>query len=284
MSFDIRPAWLFVPGDRPDRFGKAAERSDIVIVDLEDAVSAGDKATARQAVRDAATGSGDSVALSPQRTVIRVNAVDTDHFAADVELLKELQFEMVMLPKAESAEDAGRIAVALPGKSIIALIETPAGAVNAAEIAAAPNVHGLMWGSEDLIAAMGGGSSRGEDGTYRAVAMHVRSQTLLAAKAYGKWALDSIWTAIDDVDGLAAEALDAVESGFDAKVSIHPKHVPVVRKAFAPTEKQTTWAAAVLDAAKGQKGAFTFEGSMIDAPLLAHARSIQARAAAVREA
>lgn len=156
--------------------------------------------------------------------------------------------------------------------------------MNAAEIAAAQNVHGLMWGSEDLIASLGGGSSRGADGSYRAVAMHVRSQTLLAAKAHGKWALDSIWTAIDDVDGLAEEALDAVESGFDAKVSIHPKHVPVVRKSFAPTDTQTTWAAGVLEAAKGQKGAFTYEGSMIDAPLLAHARSIQARAAAVRDA
>ncbi|SLM97371.1 HpcH/HpaI aldolase/citrate lyase family protein [Brevibacterium yomogidense] len=281
MSFDIRPAWLFVPGDRPDRFAKAAQRSDVVIVDLEDAVSAGDKDTARQALRDAVR---DVPELSPKRTVIRVNAADTEHFSADIELLKELPFEMVMLPKAESAEDAARLAVALPGTGVIALIETPAGAVNAAEIAAAQNVHGLMWGSEDLIAALGGGSSRGAGGSYRAVAMHVRSQTLLAAKAHGKWALDSIWTAIDDIDGLADEALDAVESGFDAKVSIHPKHVPVVRKSFAPTDTQTTWAANVLEAAKGQKGAFTYEGSMIDAPLLAHARSIQARAAAVREA
>lgn len=122
MSFDIRPAWLFVPGDRPDRFAKAAQRSDIVIVDLEDAVSAGDKDTARQALRDAVS---DVPELSPKRTVIRVNAADTEHFSADIELLKELPFEVIMLPKAESAEDAARLAVALPGKGVIALIETP---------------------------------------------------------------------------------------------------------------------------------------------------------------
>ena len=84
--------------------------------------------------------------------------------------------------------------------------------------------------------------------------------------------------------GLAEEALDAVESGFDAKVSIHPKHVPVIRSAYAPSPEQTRWAAEVLAAAEGQKGAFSFEGSMIDAPLLAHARAIQARAAATADA
>ncbi|WP_019159515.1 HpcH/HpaI aldolase/citrate lyase family protein [Brevibacterium senegalense] len=285
MSFDIRPAWLFVPGDRPDRYSKAAQRSDIVIVDLEDAVSPSDKEAARQAVRDAVSGDGgDAPQLDPARTVIRVNATDTEHYAGDAAMLKELPFTMVMLPKAESADGPARLAADLPDVSLIALIETPAGAVNADQIAAQPNVAGLMWGSEDLIAALGGGSSRGKDGSYRAVAMHVRSQTLLAAKAHGKWALDSIWTAIDDIDGLAEEALDAVESGFDAKVSIHPKHVPVVRSAYAPSPEQTQWASDVLEAAVGQKGAFSFQGSMIDAPLLAHARAIQARAAAAGDA
>lgn len=285
MSFDIRPAWLFVPGDRPDRYAKAAERSDIAIIDLEDAVSAGDKESARQAIRDAVTGAGEGgQTLDPARTVIRVNAVDTEHYAGDAALLRDLPFTMVMLPKAESADGPARLAEDLPNVQLIALIETPAGAISAAQIAAEPNVAGLMWGSEDLIAALGGGSSRGADGAYRAVAMHVRSQTLLAAKAHGKWALDSIWTAIDDVDGLAEEAHDAVESGFDAKVSIHPKHVPVVRSAYAPSAEQLQWASDVLDAAEGEKGAFSFQGAMIDAPLLAHARAIQARGAAVQEA
>ncbi|GAA2099218.1 MULTISPECIES: HpcH/HpaI aldolase/citrate lyase family protein [Brevibacterium] len=271
-TFSLRPAWLFVPGDRPDRFAKAADRSDIVILDLEDAVAEGDKDAARKAVAEAAG------TLDPARTVVRVNGADTPHFAADLELLASLPFTMVMLPKAESAQSAAPLA----DYGVIALIETPAGAVNAAEIASVPNVRGLMWGSEDLIASLGGGSSRKADGTYREVARHVRSTTLLAAKTHGKWALDSIWAAIDDLDGLLAEATDAVESGFDGKVSIHPKHVPVVRQAYAPTQEQAAWAAGVLAAAEGAKGAFSYEGSMIDAPLLAHARNIQARAAAAQ--
>ncbi len=270
MSFDFRPAWLFVPGDRPDRYGKAAERADIVIVDLEDAVAPADKPTARQALID--TMNSDHP-LDPDSTVVRVNAVDTDFFADDLETLKQLPFSHVMLPKAESA--AGPQALA--AYSVIALIETAAGALGAAEVAAQHNVVGLMWGAEDLIADLGGGSSRRPDGSYRAVATQVRSTTLLAAKAHGVWAMDSIWAAIKDLDGLRDEAVDAVESGFDGKVSIHPSHVAVVREAFAPTDKQVDWARGVLEAAQGANGAFQYEGAMIDEPLLKHARRIVER-------
>lgn len=135
-----------------------------------------------------------------------------------------------------------------------------------------------MWGSEDLIADLGGGSSRRADGSWRDVVSHVRSSTLLAARAHGKHALDSIWADIPDLDGLREEAEDAVESGFSGKVSIHPNHVPVVREAFRPSDDQLAWARAVLDLAATEKGAFAFEGKMIDAPLLKHAELIVARA------
>ena len=106
----------------------------------------------------------------------------------------------------------------------------------------------------------------------------MRSRTLLAARAHRKFALDSIWADIPNLEGLAAEAEDAVQSGFSGKVSIHPNHVPVVRDAFRPSDEQLTWAQSVLDLAKTEKGAFSFEGKMIDAPLLKHAELIVARA------
>ena len=189
-------------------------------------------------------------------------------------MLARTDYTAVMLPKAELAADLS----ILSGFQVIALIETALGAVNVAEIAAAPNVFALMWGSEDLIADLGGGSSRKDDGSYRDVAKHVRSQTLLAARAHRKFALDSIWADIPNLEGLAAEAEDAVQSGFSGKVSIHPNHVPVVRDAFRPSDEQLTWAQSVLDLAKTEKGAFSFEGKMIDAPLLKHAELIVARA------
>lgn len=266
MALDFAPAWLFVPGDRPDRFQKAAERSDIVILDLEDAVNDADKAEAREAVVD--------YPLDPSRTVVRVNPRDSDHLGEDLRMLERTDYTTVMLPKAESASDL----TVFGGLEVIALIETALGAINAAEIAAAPNVHGLMWGSEDLIADLGGGSSRRADGTWRDVVSHVRSSTLLAARAHGKHALDSIWADIPDLDGLREEAEDACESGFSGKVSIHPNHVPVVREAFRPSDEQLEWARAVLDLARTEKGAFAYEGKMIDAPLLKHAELIVARA------
>lgn len=266
MSLEFKPAWLFVPGDRPDRYTKAAERSDIVILDLEDAVNEADKAAARESVVD--------FPLDPTRTVVRVNSHDSGHLGEDLKMLARTDYTAVMLPKAELASDVS----ILSGFQVIALIETALGAVNVAEIAAAPNVYALMWGSEDLIADLGGGSSRKVDGGYRDVAKHVRSQTLLAARAHRKFALDSIWADIPNLDGLAAEAEDAVQSGFSGKVSIHPNHVPVVRDAFRPSDEQLTWARSVLDLARTEKGAFSFEGKMIDAPLLKHAELIVARA------
>ena len=274
MTITVKPAWLFVPGDRTDRYTKAAERSDVTIVDFEDAVAKDAKAQARQAFLDFQAGPD---ALDPARTVLRVNAADTDEFAADLAFLNTLGTDSgysIMLPKVETAQDAD----ALAGWTVYGLIETAKGAHNIHAIAQSAHLAGLMWGAEDLMASMGGGSSRTEDGDYRHVAKYVRSSVLLAAKANGKIAIDSVWTAIDDLDGLAAEALDAVNSGFDAKALIHPKHVQVVRDSYRPSEKAAAWAQGVLaEAAKNHAGAWTYEGKMIDEPLLQQARNIAAR-------
>ena len=268
-----QPAWLFVPGDRPDRYAKAAERSDIVIIDLEDAVAPGDKQTARDALLEASHNLPD-YGLDPQRTVIRINAAGTEDRRQDIDLLRRLPFTHIMLPKVESAADCEDMA----GYSVIALIETARGVRGLADIVTSPYIIGLFWGAEDLIASLGGDSSRNADGTYRAVAIHARSQVLLAGKAAGLSVLDSIYADIKDLEGLRAEALDAAGSGFSGKVAIHPSHIPVIREAFRPTEDQIIWAEAVVAKAEQTSGAFTYEGAMIDAPLLAHARIIMARA------
>jgi citrate lyase subunit beta/citryl-CoA lyase len=135
-----------------------------------------------------------------------------------------------------------------------------------------------MWGAEDLFAVLGGTANRWPDGSYRDVATHVRSQSLLAAKAYGRMALDSVYLDIKDLDGLAAETDDAVAVGFDAKVAIHPTQVAVIRAGYAPSEKQVDWARRVLDTARDQRGVFQFEGIMVDAPVLRRAERIVALA------
>ncbi|MEV6221647.1 CoA ester lyase [Nocardia fluminea] len=260
------PAWLFCPADRPERFAKAAAVADVVILDLEDGVAAGDKATARQALID--------TPLDPQHTVIRVNAADTGDYAADLAALAQTAYRRVMLPKCESAEQVR----SLDGYEVIVLVESPLGAVRIAESVQAGNAIGVMWGAEDLVAGLGGNSSRHTDGSYRDVARQVRSSTLLAAKAFGRFALDSVYLNIKDLDGLAAETSDAVAVGFDAKVAIHPSQVAVIRDGYAPDPAELDWAHRVLAEVPNHRGVFAFEGRMVDAPVLRHAEQIVRRA------
>jgi citrate lyase subunit beta / citryl-CoA lyase len=157
---------------------------------------------------------------------------------------------------------------------VIALCETPRGVLAAAQLAAVPNVIALMWGAEDLVAAIGGRSSRRADGRYRDVARHARSAVLLAAAAASAAAVDSVYLDIGDLDGLRDEADDGAASGFVAKACIHPRQVSVVRDAYRPTAEEVDRARCVLAAAAGASGVFAFEGRMVDAPLLRHAEQI----------
>jgi citrate lyase subunit beta/citryl-CoA lyase len=166
---------------------------------------------------------------------------------------------------------------------VVALCETAAGVLAAPELARRDEVVALMWGAEDLVASLGGTSSRRADGSYRDVARHARATVLLAAGAAGKAAIDAVHVDIADLDGLRAEAEDAAASGFAATACIHPSHVPVIRAAHAPTPDQVAAAQALLDAAAanpaGPDAVFTHEGRMVDGPVLRHAEAVLRRAA-----
>ena len=260
------PAWLFCPADRPERFEKAAAAADVVILDLEDGVSAKDREAARQALVD--------VPLDPGRTVVRVNPSSTEDHDRDLRALSRTGYSTVMLAKTESSEQVS----ALAPHDVVVLIETPLAALMVNELARVDNAYGLMWGAEDLFAVLGGTANRYPDGSYREVARHVRSQSLLAAKAYGRLALDSVFLDIKNLDGLRAEVDDAVAVGFDVKVAIHPSQVAVIRDGYAPTADQVQWARHVIDAAHHERGVFQFEGIMVDAPVLRRAERIVALA------
>lgn len=265
-DFSMGPAILFCPADRPDRFEKAAERADAVILDLEDAVSPHAKESAREALV--------ASSLDPARTMVRVNPVGTDDFALDLAALARTGYRTVMLAKAEHSSQLA----ALADYEVVALIETATGVLNAAAIAAEPNVVALMWGAEDLVASLGGTSSRQADGRYRSVAVHARSTVLLAAGGNGKAAVDAIYTNIPDLEGLAAEAADAVASGFTATACIHPSQVEVIRAEYLPSDADVAWARSVLAAAENERGVFQFDGQMIDGPILKHAQKLLRRA------
>lgn len=274
-SFTLGPAIMFCPADRPDRYQKAADRSDAVILDLEDAVAPDDKPAARIAAVEYLAGIG---AESRACTVVRVNPAGSEDFQADVTALAEAAPQYVMLAKAESADDVEALHRRMPEAQIIALCETAAGAAAAPLIAAHPAAAAMMWGAEDLIASIGGTSSRRSDGTYRDIARYVRSTVLLAAAAHGKAAIDAIYAEIADDEGLADEAADAVGSGFAAKACIHPGQVEVIRQAYRPTQEQLEYARALLSEVPHHGGVFQFRGSMIDGPLIRHAELVVQRA------
>ena len=175
------PAILFVPADRPDRFAKAAERADMVILDLEDGCRPENRAEARRAIIESEK-AGD---LDPERVIVRINPVDSPEHAADLEMLADLRYDLVMLPKAESAASVESLA----GHRVIALIETPLGVLRADDVASADNVVAMFWGAEDLTAGLGGTASRFGDGeknpgTYRDVARHARADRCAVTLTY----------------------------------------------------------------------------------------------------
>jgi citrate lyase subunit beta/citryl-CoA lyase len=262
-AFDLGPALLFCPADRPERYAKAAERADGVILDLEDAVAPAARVAAREALV--------ATPLDPERTIVRINAASTNDFELDLAALRATSYRYVMLAKAEELPGA------LEDYALIPLIETARGVLAAPSLAAADNVVAMMWGAEDLIATLGGTASRFRDGHFRAVALHARSAVLIAAGAYGKAAIDTVHINIDDTAGLGAEARDAVASGFTATACIHPSQVAVVREAYAPTADEVAFARAVLERAESEGGVFTYEGRMIDEPVLRHARTVLSR-------
>jgi citrate lyase subunit beta/citryl-CoA lyase len=261
---------LFCPADRPERFAKAAAAADVVILDLEDGVGADSKADARRALQE--------TLLDPERTVVRVNPAGTEDHRRDLDAIDGTPYSTVMLAKTETTDQVA----ALAGRSVIALCETPLGVVNVPLIAAAPPTVALMWGAEDLLAGLGGRSSRfpateGRPGPYRDVARAARSQVLLAAGAHRRLAVDAVHLDIRDLEGLREEAEDAAACGFAATACIHPTQVEVVRRAYRPTEEQLDWARRVLAAAEGNRGVFAFEGGMVDGPVLRHAEQLLAR-------
>jgi citrate lyase subunit beta / citryl-CoA lyase len=254
-------SYLFVPGDRPERFAKAcASGAHAVIVDLEDAVAPERKAEAREAV---------AAWLHVDRpVVVRINAADTAWFPDDCALAGRPGVAAIMLPKAERPEDIEALRAA-GAPAVLPLIETAAGFDRARALAGAAGVERLVFGSIDFQLDLG---ITGEEDEL----LHFRSGLVLASRLAGVAApVDGVSTAIDDPDLLHADATRARRLGFGGKLCIHPKQVQVVNAAFRPSEADVRWATRVLEAAAAAKGAaVAVDGKMVDRPVLLRAQAI----------
>jgi citrate lyase subunit beta/citryl-CoA lyase len=257
--------YLFVPGDRPERFDKAlASGADAVVVDLEDAVAATAKVAARANVRawlaaDAPRG----------RVLVRINGATSEFFADDLRMLGEAPPVDVVLAKAERPEEVRRLAITIKADAaIVPLVESARGVAHVNEIAAAQRVARLAFGAVDYAADLGlSGDARGLIHPYAAIALASRLAGLpqpIAAPT----------TAIDDEAALVADVRFAQALGFGAKLCIHPRQVGVVRAAFAPGAEAVAWAERVVAAAAAGPGAVQVDGAMVDRPVVDRARAI----------
>ena len=268
-------AKLFVPGSRPDLLAKAmAGDADALSIDLEDAVDESRKAEARLAAAEFVKS---LPSVRAKVIIVRVNAVDSPHFAADVEAIRSSGVDMVNVPKVASAEDVHR-AVAITGDiPILATIETPKGLRLAAEIATAhPRVIGLQLGLGDLLEPLG--LDRRDPGLVQQLQLAMR----LAAGEAGVFAYDSAYPDPDDLEGLKREAEAARKLGYLGKSAIHPRQVPVINAVFRPSAEEIAHSRKVVETAGDAKargvGAWLVDGKMVDAPFVLRARNTLALA------
>jgi citrate lyase subunit beta / citryl-CoA lyase len=263
-------SWLFVPGNRPERFDKALNAgADATILDLEDAVPIADKSAARERVREW---------LSPEHPVyVRINAADTPWFTDDVAALAAHEgVAGLIVPKAENADMLRRASTGAHDElKLLPLIETTRAFRSLDEIAGAPRVERLLFGTIDFqvdTGIIGDGDEL----------LYFRSQLTLASRLAGIGApVDGVTTTLDDAAVVERETRRARCLGFRGKLCIHPKQIAAVHAAFACSSAEREWAQRVIDAANASGGAaVAVDGKMVDTPVILKAQEILAAASA----
>ena len=266
-------SWLFTPGTRPDRFAKAGEiGADVLIIDLEDAVSPDDKPKARQTAIEYLSA---DTAARPARA-LRINGLDTAAGIADLDALlaSDAKPDFLVLPKADGPGHMHILDRLLTAKKhetwLVGLIESARGLASIeATAAATPRLAGLMLGAADLAADLG-------TATAWPPLAAARSRLVLACALAGVMPIDSPFFDVHDTDGLSREAADTVAFGFPAKAAIHPSQVGPINQALTPTDKAVEHAKAVL--AANTKGVGVVDGQMIDEAVARKSRRVLAAA------
>ncbi len=281
----LRRTRLYLPGNNPDLMINAGlYGADCLILDLEDSVAPAEKAAARILVRHALA----QVDFGLSERIVRVNPLASPYGGEDLEAIVPMSPDALLIPKCESRYDILKVEERVSSLEkrfelvhpipFIGLIESAKGVVNAAEIAqAGERLVALCFGAEDFTADIA--AERTADGRESFVA---RSQVLLAAKAAGLQALDTVYANVLDEAGLTASAREAVALGFDGKGVIHPSQIRPVHLAFCPTAEQIDKAqrivAAMHEALETGSGVTALNGKMIDAPVMMRAERTLAMA------
>lgn len=283
----LRRSMMFVPGNNPGMLQNAGiYGADAIIMDLEDAVAVSEKDAARHLVYETLK----SIKY-PCEVAVRINHISTPYGRDDLDLILAAKPDLIRLPKAEQAADIQEIDAIItaaeekhgfPAGSIrmMAAIESARGLRNAYDIAtASPRMVALAIGGEDFVADLK--TNRSKDGKELFVA---RGELVLAARAAGVDAIDTVFSNVNDDEGFIAEATLIKELGFDGKSVINPRQIKLLHQIYTPTAQQIAKArqivAAYRDAVARKSGVVALNGKMIDTPVVARAERTLAYAAA----
>ncbi|MDA7945862.1 MAG: CoA ester lyase [Hyphomicrobiaceae bacterium] len=283
---------LFTPGDSDRKLAKGlTSDADVILIDLEDAVTAENKVSAREKTADFLR--QDAARNAPMPLYVRINDLETEWAEDDLASVVPAKPAGIMLPKARSHDDVARLAGMLdaleqkagvkPGFLSILVIapEIPEAVLNMATFQNCdPRVAGITWGSEDLATGLAAAGSRDQDGTYRSPIELARSLCLTAGSAAGIHAIDTVYADFRDLEGLKRDAERAAADGFSGKLAIHPDQVAVINAAFTPGEEEIAKARRIVEAFDAQPGAgaINLDGAMVDMPHLQNAKKLLARA------
>jgi citrate lyase subunit beta / citryl-CoA lyase len=275
---------LFVPGDAPRKFEKAAEgNASALVLDLEDSVVADKKDEARKLTRTMLGGR-----RNQQQVYVRVNAFETALTLEDLAAVMPARPDGIVLPKSRGGEDVRKLSLWLdafeaaagsePGSTRIVVVATETADAMfglGTYKDSSPRLAGLMWGAEDLAAALGA-TENSSGGVHHTPYRLARDLCLIGAAAAEVAAIDTVYTDIDNLADLEQVTRAARRDGFSAKALIHPKHVDIVNAAFEPTDAEREWAEKVVAAFADNPdlGTLRLDGKMIDRPHLRAARKV----------
>jgi citrate lyase subunit beta/citryl-CoA lyase len=278
-------SWLFAPGDSEKKMAKAADGSaDVVLLDLEDAVTIENKPAARGLVHDFLASRGEGRA----RLWVRVNPLDGPHTLADLAAIMPARPGGIMLPKVYGRQDVERLdhylsafeaahGIAIGSTPVIPLVTEVAEAMfHAGGYKGVARLAAMTWGAEDLADSIGASGNRNPDGSYGFTFELARSLCLLGAAAAGVPAIDTIQGDFRDLDGLRNRAEKVRRDGYRGMLAIHPAQVDVINAAFSPSAEELAEAQAIVDLFAANPGAGTigYKGGMLDRPYLSRAQQV----------
>lgn len=283
---------LFVPADSEKKLAKGlTSGADALILDLEDSVVPAN----RPAGRKLAAAFIAEARKADRRPLlyVRINPLDSDDWAADLEAVMPVHPDGIVMPKPNSGDDVSRLAIAInhaengsvdgagPTRILPIVTETPLSVLQLPTyVGASTRVIGMSWGAEDLGAVVGSLANRDARGQFTSPYRLVRDLCLMTAAAAGVEAIDTVYVNFRDTAGLEAETRDARRDGFTAKMAIHPDQIAPINAIFTPTEAEVAHARAVIAAFDGTAGVASLNGQMLDKPHLKLAEKVLARAKA----